>query len=97
MIIKVIVAIIFLPVFCLLAFYIGSHTEKVKEYFMSTDKKMIYLENIEKLEEYAISLEIDKYNKDKILKTIEFEKNMVKREIVSDLGKEEFEKLRKKQ
>ena len=53
------------------------------------------LRAIEDLEAYVKQLEIEEFSKEKILKTIGFEKEFSERQLISELGKREYEKIRK--
>lgn len=58
-------------------------------------KELIQIERLEALIEQVKNLQLDIYNEEKILKVMEFERDLILRKFIEKLGKEELQKLKK--
>lgn len=85
--------IYFLPVvvFVILCSIIYS-SQKTSEEKMEEKTNISNVRLLEILKSHVNNLDIPKYNKEKILKVVDFELEMVKRDVFLELGKQEYEK-----
>lgn len=90
-----------LAIFCLIiilsTFFCIKYTNK-KNFtlgvIMSPIDPMKKLSNLESIKIYVKGLDVGTFSKEKILKTVEFEIELLQREICIELGKKEFERLK---
>jgi hypothetical protein len=61
---------------------------------MDLEKELNFVKELENLEMHVQKLDIPHMNKEKILKVIEFEKDFLKRGLMIELGKNEYEKIK---
>ena len=58
-------------------------------------KELIQIEKLEILIKQIKDLKLDSYNEEKILKVMEFEKDLILRKFVEQLGQEQLQKIKK--
>lgn len=75
--------------------YTNNKTNK-GDIIVSNDEKLKKIDNLESIQKYVNDLDIGKFSKEKILKTVEFELELIQRELQIELGKIELERLRRK-
>jgi len=73
-------------------FWRSKRNEKIVE---EKKTEITVIQELDNLENHVKSMTIPEYNKEKILRVIDFEKDVIKYSIIKELGKIEYEKLRK--
>lgn len=68
---------------------------KNKEISMQITEEVRMITDLEALEISVQKMDLDKFPKEKILKTIEFEIDIMRRDVIKELGTTEYEKIKK--
>lgn len=87
--------------FCIFAAFLTLFTKynakptTISTGFIMTDRKEIdTLQKLQALHDFVLSIDIIETNKEKILKTIQFEIELIERQVYMSLGKEKYKELK---